>query len=79
MTDSAPTPEPVRSLEARYYTDPEIFRLEQAGLLARTWQFAGVRTQIKAFVPCLRPHRYPISDRTALQLLQRIAVFIFQR
>lgn len=41
MTDSDSTPEPIRSLEARYYTDPEIFRLEQAGLLARTWQFAG--------------------------------------
>lgn len=32
--------EPVRSLEARYYTDPAIFELEKAGLLARTWQFA---------------------------------------
>lgn len=29
----------IRSLAARYYTDPEIFRLETAGLLARTWQF----------------------------------------
>jgi len=26
---------PVRSLDARYYTDPEIFKLEQQGLLAR--------------------------------------------
>ena len=32
---------PVHSLEARYYTDPEIFAREQTGLLARTWQFAG--------------------------------------
>ncbi|NNE80718.1 MAG: aromatic ring-hydroxylating dioxygenase subunit alpha [Silicimonas sp.] len=30
---------PVRSLAARYYTDPEVFRLETEGLLARTWQF----------------------------------------
>lgn len=33
--------EPVRSLDARYYTDPEIFRIERNGLLKRTWQFAG--------------------------------------
>ena len=33
--------EALRSLEARYYTDPEIFKLEQQGVLARTWQFAG--------------------------------------
>ncbi|MEL7097539.1 MAG: aromatic ring-hydroxylating dioxygenase subunit alpha [Pseudomonadota bacterium] len=31
---------PIRSLEARYYTDPAVFQAEQAGLLARTWQFA---------------------------------------
>lgn len=31
---------PIRSLAARYYTDPEIFRQEREGLLARTWQFA---------------------------------------
>ncbi|MGO1118232.1 aromatic ring-hydroxylating oxygenase subunit alpha [Rhodovibrionaceae bacterium A322] len=37
----------VRSLDARYYTDPEVFRVEQAGLLARTWQFAGHASQIK--------------------------------
>jgi len=49
MAEHAPTPEAgpeqsselVRSLDARYYTDPEVFRIEQAGLLARTWQFAG--------------------------------------
>ena len=33
--------QPVHSLEARYYTDPAIFAAERAGLLARTWQFAG--------------------------------------
>jgi len=35
------TPTPVRSLEARYYTDPAIWAQEQQGLLALTWQFAG--------------------------------------
>jgi len=30
----------VHSLDARYYTDPQIFAGEQAGLFARTWQFA---------------------------------------
>ncbi len=30
----------VTSLEARYYTDPEIFRIEQEGLFASAWQFA---------------------------------------
>ena len=29
------------SLDGRYYTDPEIYRIEQQGLLAKTWQFAG--------------------------------------
>ena len=36
----AETSSPVRSLEARFYTDPEVFRNERDGLLARTWQFA---------------------------------------
>ena len=40
-------PSPVRSLEARYYTDPAIYRAEQAGLLARTWQFAGHASQLQ--------------------------------
>ena len=31
---------PIRSLAARYYTDPEVFKIEQAGVLAQTWQFA---------------------------------------
>ena len=30
---------PIRSLAAHYYTDPEVFRVENAGLLAKTWQF----------------------------------------
>ena len=29
------------TLDAKYYTDPAIFQIEQTGLLARTWQFAG--------------------------------------
>ena len=40
--------EPLRSLEARYYTDPEIFEIEKAGLLSRTWQFAGHASQLKS-------------------------------
>ena len=39
--------EPVRSLEARYYTDPAIFRAECDGLLAKTWQFAGHASQLE--------------------------------
>ena len=31
---------PIRSLAARYYTDPEVFKIEQAGVLAQTWHFA---------------------------------------
>jgi phenylpropionate dioxygenase-like ring-hydroxylating dioxygenase large terminal subunit len=41
VNDISASPLPIRSLEARYYTDPEIFRIERSGLLARTWQFAG--------------------------------------
>ena len=37
---------PVRSLDARYYTDPEVFKLEQHGVLARTWQYAGHVSQL---------------------------------
>ena len=36
-----------RSLEARYYTDPRIFEAERAGVLSRTWQFAGHSSRIK--------------------------------
>ncbi|MCP5001431.1 MAG: Rieske (2Fe-2S) protein, partial [Hyphomicrobiales bacterium] len=38
---------PIRTLDARYYTDPEVFRIEQDGLLARTWQFAGHVSQLQ--------------------------------
>ena len=34
------------SLAAKYYTDPEVFKLETNGLLARTWQFAGHASQL---------------------------------
>ena len=36
---------PTLSLEARYYTDPNVFEIEQQGVLARTWQFAGHASQ----------------------------------
>ena len=36
-----------RSLDARYYTDPGIFRAEQGGLFMRTWQFAGHASQLE--------------------------------
>ncbi|MEO0678405.1 MAG: aromatic ring-hydroxylating dioxygenase subunit alpha [Pseudomonadota bacterium] len=38
---------PLRSLAARYYTDPQVFRLENAGLLARTWQFGCHSSEVK--------------------------------
>ena len=39
---------PIRALDARYYTDPKIFQIEQQGLFARTWQFAGHASQLTA-------------------------------
>ncbi len=41
MNEAALMPEPIRTLDPRYYTDPAIFHAETEGLLARTWQFAG--------------------------------------
>ena len=38
---------PIHSLAARYYTDPEVFKVEQSGVLARTWQFAGHMSAVK--------------------------------
>lgn len=38
---------PTRSLEARYYTDPAVYKAEQFGVLARTWQYAGHASQLK--------------------------------
>ena len=40
-------PVTVRSLEARYYTDPAVFERERLGLLSRTWQFAGHESQVR--------------------------------
>ena len=39
---------PLRSLDARYYTDPDVFRMESARLFARTWQFADHVSQVEA-------------------------------
>jgi len=41
------TPQPVHSLEARYYTDPAIFERERSGLLVRSWQYAGHESQVR--------------------------------
>lgn len=38
---------PVHSLEARYYTDPDIFRLERSAVFARSWQFAGHASDVE--------------------------------
>lgn len=37
----------VRALEARYYTDPEIFAAEHTGLFRRTWQYAGHVSEVE--------------------------------
>ena len=34
------------SLDARYYTDPTIFKAEESGLFANSWQFAGHASQL---------------------------------
>ena len=39
--------DPLRSLDARYYTDPAIFAIEKQHLLASTWQFAGHVSQLE--------------------------------
>ena len=39
--------EPLKSLEARYYTDPKVYEMEMDGLFARTWQFAGHASQLE--------------------------------
>jgi len=38
---------PLLSLDARFYTDPAIFKLEQSRVLSRTWQFAGHVSQVE--------------------------------
>ena len=37
----------VRTLDARYYTDPAVYRAEQEGLFTRTWHFAGHVSQLE--------------------------------
>lgn len=37
-----------RALEAKFYTRADIYRREQQGLLATTWQFAGHASQLRA-------------------------------
>ncbi len=37
----------VHTLDARYYTDPAVFRAEQEGLFTRTWHFAGHVSQLE--------------------------------
>ncbi|MEM6467733.1 MAG: aromatic ring-hydroxylating dioxygenase subunit alpha [Pseudomonadota bacterium] len=39
--------EPIRSLDARYYTDPQVFRVEQDGVFAKTWQFGCHASEIR--------------------------------
>ena len=38
---------PILSLDARYYTDPAVFRIEQDNVLASTWQFACHASQLE--------------------------------
>lgn len=38
---------PLKSLEARYYTDPAIYENEMQGLFAQTWQYAGHISQVE--------------------------------
>ncbi len=38
---------PTHSLDARYYTDPVIFKAERRGVLSNTWQFAGHASQLE--------------------------------
>ena len=38
---------PVHSLAAKYYTDPDIFKNEKTGLLCKTWQFAGHASRLE--------------------------------
>ena len=39
--------EPVHALDAHYYTSPDVYRQEKAGLFARTWQYAGHVSEIE--------------------------------
>ncbi len=46
MNKSVEADQPIHSLEARYYTDPDVFRAEQEGMFTQTWQFAGHQSQL---------------------------------
>lgn len=37
----------IHSLDGSYYTDPKIFQIEQEGLLAKAWQYAGHLSQVE--------------------------------
>ncbi len=39
--------EPIRSLEAAYYTDPQYFGQELLGVFSRCWQYAGHRSALQ--------------------------------
>ncbi|MDH3473470.1 MAG: aromatic ring-hydroxylating dioxygenase subunit alpha [Rhodospirillales bacterium] len=39
---------PERALDARYYTDPEIFALERERIFFRTWQYAGHVSRVES-------------------------------
>ncbi len=38
---------PPRALAGHFYCDPAVFEIEKAGLMARTWQFAGHASRLK--------------------------------
>ncbi|MEL6767622.1 MAG: aromatic ring-hydroxylating dioxygenase subunit alpha [Pseudomonadota bacterium] len=47
MPDTAATDSlPIRSLEARYYTDPGVYERERQGLMGRTWQYGCHASQV---------------------------------
>ena len=37
----------MHTLDARYYTDPDIYRAETQGIFAETWQYAGHVSQLR--------------------------------
>ena len=39
---------PTKALEARYYTDPDLFEREKETLLATTWHYAGHESQVRS-------------------------------
>jgi len=47
MTDTTPQDQPVHSLEARFYTAPDVYQQELNGLFAKTWQYAAHESELK--------------------------------